>query len=120
MATDKPRFSVTFTENSYEKIRRYQKENNISTQSKAVAHLVELALDEIESENNTLKPLSVDEFASEEDRLDDDSLRTVLLQNFDQLNQEGRERLVETSDDMVSSGKYIKSNSDKMGDEKYA
>lgn len=50
----------------------------------------------------------------------DDPLRTVLLQNFNQLNQEGRERLVETSDDMVSSGKYIKSNSDKLGNEKYA
>ncbi len=33
-------------------------------------------------------------------------LRSILLNNFDQLNQEGQERLVETSDDMVSSGKY--------------
>lgn len=39
-----------------------------------------------------------------------DDLRSVLIKNFDQLNQEGRERLVETSDDMVSSGKYIKSD----------
>lgn len=120
MATDKPRFSVTFTENSYEKIRRYQKDNNISTQSKAVAHLVELALNEIESENNTIKPPSPQEVAPEEEHRDDDSLREVLLQNFDQLNQEGQERLVETSDDMVSSGKYIKSNPDKLGNEKYA
>ena len=120
MATDKPRFSVTFTENSYEKIRKYQKENNISTQSKAVAHLVELALNEIESENNTIKSFNMDESAPGEEQLDTDPLRTVLLQNFNQLNQEGRERLVETSDDMVSSGKYIKSNPDKLGNEKYA
>lgn len=33
-------------------------------------------------------------------------LRAELLDNFGQLNQEGQERLVETSDDMVSSGKY--------------
>ncbi len=39
-----------------------------------------------------------------------DPLRSILLNNFDQLNQEGRERLVETSDDMVSSGKYIKAD----------
>lgn len=39
-----------------------------------------------------------------------DPLRAALLRNFDQLNQEGRERLVETSDDMVASGKYIKNN----------
>lgn len=44
-----------------------------------------------------------------------DPLRSTLLHNFDQLNQEGRERLVETSDDMVSSGKYIKSDPAGLG-----
>jgi len=33
-------------------------------------------------------------------------LRAALLDNFGQLNHEGQERLVETSDDMVSSGDY--------------
>lgn len=60
------------------------------------------------------------EFAPEEEYPDAGPLRSTLLHNFDQLNQEGRERLVETSDDMVSSRKYIKSNSDKLGNEKYA
>ena len=44
-------------------------------------------------------------------------LRSTLLHNFDQLNQEGQERLVETSDDMVSSGKYIKSDPAGLGKE---
>lgn len=48
-----------------------------------------------------------------------DTLRSTLLHNFDQLNQEGQERLVETSDDMVSSGKYIKSDPNKLGKTKY-
>lgn len=61
-----------------------------------------------------------DESAPMEGQPDIDHLRTVLLQNYNQLNQEGRERLVETSDDMVSSGKYIKNNPDKLGNEKYA
>lgn len=43
------------------------------------------------------------------------NLQKILLDNFDQLNQEGQERLVETSDDMVSSGKYIKIDSFKLG-----
>lgn len=60
------------------------------------------------------------ESARMESQTDIDHLRTVLLQNYNQLNQEGRERLVETSDDMVSSGKYIKSNPDKLGSEKSA
>lgn len=49
-----------------------------------------------------------------------DILRSTLLRNFDQLNQEGQERLVETSDDMVASGKYIKSNPDNLGKAKNA
>lgn len=48
MATDKPRFSVSFTNDSFDKIRKYQIKEKISTQSKAVANLVELALDEME------------------------------------------------------------------------
>ena len=43
-----------------------------------------------------------------------DDLRSILIRNFDQLNQEGQERLVETSDDMVSSGKYIKNDSHQL------
>lgn len=61
-----------------------------------------------------------DKSASGQDPLETNPLRSTLLYNFDQLNQEGRERLVETSDDMVSSGKYIKSNPDKLGNAKYA
>lgn len=52
MATDKPRFSVTFTDDSYKKIKKYQMDNDISTQSKAVARLVEIAINEIESESD--------------------------------------------------------------------
>ena len=63
---------------------------------------------------------SLEDSAPGEEQPDADPLRTVLLKNFDQLNQEGQERLVETSDDMVSSGKYIKTSSDKLGNEKYA
>lgn len=68
------------------------------------------------TENHT----SVDESTVAESHAESDPLRTILLQNFEQLNQEGRERLVETSDDMVSSKKYIKSDTDKLGNEKYA
>lgn len=49
-----------------------------------------------------------------------DMLRSALMHNYDQLNQEGRERLVETSDDMVTSGKYIKSNPAELGKTKDA
>lgn len=47
-------------------------------------------------------------------------LRAALLGSFDQLNQEGQEKLVDTADDMVSSGKYIKSDPDQLGKAKNA
>lgn len=51
---------------------------------------------------------------------DVDDLLSTLIHNFEQLNREGRERLVETSDDMVSSGKYIKSDKNQLGKEEGA
>lgn len=115
MATNKPRFSVTFTEESFEKIHEFQKENKISTQSRAVARLVEIALNELENEG-------VEEFEKKAsiDGICGIDLKKTLVENFDQLNKEGQERLVETSDDMVSSGKYIKSHKAEMGEGNYA
>ena len=111
MATEKPRFSVTFTESSYEKIQKYQKKNNISTQSKAVARLVELALNEIESENKTTHPPSTDESEPGEEQI-------IIL--YRQLNEEGQDKVIGYADDLVSSGKYIKNNPAKLGNEKMA
>lgn len=51
---------------------------------------------------------------------DVDDILSALIHNFEQLNREGRERLVETSDDMVSSGKYIKSDRNQLGKAKDA
>lgn len=56
MATDKPRFSVTFSDDSYKKIQKYKKENNISTQSKAVAQLVSMAICKMEESGGIKKP----------------------------------------------------------------
>lgn len=58
MATNKPRFSVTFTEDAFVRIQKYQKENSISTQSKAVAQLVSLAISEIDAESKIENPPS--------------------------------------------------------------
>lgn len=59
MPTEKPRFSVTFEDDSFSKIKQYQFQNRISTQSKAVSQLVELALNDLEKpENEKAPPLS--------------------------------------------------------------
>lgn len=62
-ATNKQRFSVTFTDDSFSKVQQCQKENSIGTQSNAVVQLVELAICEIESENSPKSPFSSTETA---------------------------------------------------------
>lgn len=47
-------------------------------------------------------------------KTDASPLRNALLANFDRLNAEGQERLVDISDDMVASGKYIKNRPSDM------
>lgn len=49
-----------------------------------------------------------------------DTLRSTLLHNFNQLNQAGKEKPVDLSDDMMATGKYIKSDPDKLGKAKNA
>jgi transcriptional regulator with XRE-family HTH domain len=44
----------------------------------------------------------------------EDSLLNTLKENYNGLNAEGKERLVCYSDDLVSSGKYIKEDAQKM------
>lgn len=39
----------------------------------------------------------------------------ALLSVFHKLNEEGQDRLLETADDMVRSGKYIKNNPSRLG-----
>ena len=59
MATEKPRFSVSFTDDSYTRIKQFQGENRISTQSKAVAQLVEIALDDMDKTSGKKKAPSL-------------------------------------------------------------
>ncbi len=49
----------------------------------------------------------------EQREYDNDLLKQV-IGSFNQLNVEGQERLAETADDMVQSGKYIKSGQDEV------
>ena len=83
MATEKPRFSVTFSEETFCKIKKYKKENRISTQSKAVAQLVSIAIHELERTGAIKKasPYSEEaqELAKDYDGLDDHGKRIVRM-----------------------------------------
>lgn len=122
MATEKPRLSISMDEDTFAKVLAYKKEKGIATQSKAIIQIMEMGLKDLEREamQKQKNSPSTSENALGKDPTGSDSLRSILLHNFEQLNQEGRERLVETSDDMVSSGKYIKTSATQVGGEKLA
>lgn len=46
MATDKPRLSITFDEDTLERIEQFQRKHNFATKSKAIQVLVEAGLRE--------------------------------------------------------------------------
>ena len=87
MATEKPRFSVSFKEETFEKIQEYKEENNISTRSKTVAQLVELVLDRGEGSRETEKSPSL---SSEAMRIARD------YQSLDKWGRQAVRELVET------------------------
>lgn len=77
-----------------------------STKLEALANLFQVSTDfllgrDVIDEPQKEKPV-------ENDGLDMDEAKLLAL--FRQLNTEGRERLLENADDMVKSGKYIKSD----------
>ena len=113
MPTDKPRITITMTPEQLQRIDDYRFENRLKNQTQAILSLIETGLADLEEE--TKKSPDTAEAASGKDDLEADSLRSTLLHNFEQLNREGREKLVDTSDDMVSSGKYIKSDPAGLG-----
>ena len=106
MPTDKPRVTFTISKEKLAELESFQHENKIKNQTHAVLALIEKGLTGYDSEEK--KSPSTAEAAS------GDTLRSTLLHNFDQLNQEGREKLVGLSDDLVSTGKYIKSGQNRM------
>lgn len=109
MATDKPRFSVTFTDDTFQKIKKYQIENDISTQSKTVARLVEIAISEIESAHNNKSPNTSittpeDLLASIEHQYDSDTRQAFSM--YVQLDQRDQGEIFGEMKQMRKADKY--------------
>lgn len=85
MPTNKQRLSVTFPEGMFERISKYQADKGFSSSSKAITDLIAKGIDALSA-------------------TPDDKARLLYL--FGQLNDQGRELLVETADTMVRSRKY--------------
>lgn len=105
MGTEKPRFSITVSEEMYERINEYHHENRFSTQTKAISSLIQIGLDSLHGKTSPNR-----EFAAIEDKR-----VKRLLEIFQALNTEGEEKLLDYADDLVQSGKYKKSGAAGLG-----
>jgi len=99
MPTSKPRVTFTLSEDELDCITDYQHGNKIKNQSQAILSLIRLGLNQVSIDSKTYRTMA--EVAVSEMRL---------LQNYRELNEEGQEKLEDYSIDLVSSGRYIKSN----------
>lgn len=54
MATDKPRFSITVSEELYNSINEYQHEHRIQTQTKAIVELLKIGIEHILSDSESV------------------------------------------------------------------
>lgn len=110
MASDRPRFSITVSSEMYKYINDYQHANKLATQTKAITQILQIGLDSLETANGiqTTKKSSA---PVEPETVEHDGNMQALLEVFSRLNEEGQEKLLDYADDLVQSGKYIKSDS---------
>ena len=107
MATEKPRFSVTFEDELFTQIEDYRHQNRISTRSKAVVQLVEKGIASLLQDKPELSLAT--KIAPSEDE--------ALLGLYHQLNDEGQSKVVGYTKDLVDSGNYEKNFAAQLGKE---
>lgn len=107
MPTDKPRVTFAIDEEKLAKLESYRYDNKIKNQTQAILSLIDKGLSLIESEKIAKKksPTAAEAAPGEERMID----------LYRELNQEGQEKLLDYADDLVASGKYIKSDQNKLG-----
>lgn len=102
MPTDKPRVTITMSSDQFEKVDNYRFSHKMKNQTQAILTLIEYGLSSIEK-----APSDIDG--------DVPSRLKTLIDSYNQLNDEGQLKLVDLADDLVSSGKYIKTDPARLG-----
>lgn len=99
--TQKPRVTITVDEDQLNEIEDYRFKNRMKNQTQAILSLIEKGLDELSRSNTNNE---INEYRS---RPNSDVRKERLSHNYDALNNDGRQRLVDYSDDLVSGGRYV-------------
>lgn len=114
MPTEKPRFTITMDESLFQKIENFRFEGHYKNQTKAVTALIERGLDVLAAEDSEVAK------AIKNAPLYSSEAEEQLISLHRTLNHEGQEKLLDYADDLVASGKYIKSDQNQLGEAKDA
>lgn len=109
MPTEKPRVTFTVSKEMLDEIERYRFENRSKNQSQAILSLIERGLESYENENSPAT--SIDE-ARELTKQELSRISAAMAQ----MNEEGREKVVEYAEDLAAGGRYKKHGSDELGE----
>lgn len=93
MPTKKPRVTFAISEERLQEVEAYQISNKLKNQSQAILALIEKGLSDFLPEEGKAQFYL-------------DEAEEKLLGLYRAMNEEGKERLIETADDMVQSKKY--------------
>lgn len=114
MPTDKPRVTFAIDKEKLSKLESYRYNNKIKNQTQAILSLIDKGLDALAAEDSevatAIKSASLHSSEAEEQ----------LISLHRTLNHEGQEKLLDYADDLVASGKYIKSDPAQLGKAKDA
>lgn len=103
MPTKKPRVTFAISEEQLSEVESYKISNKLKNQSQAILALIEKGLSDFLPEDIEKSKPFLDESVNK------------LVEMYQRLNEEGQDRLLETADDMVRSGKYKKGRASKLG-----
>lgn len=118
MASERPRFSITVSEEMYDYIDKYRHANRISTQTKAIAQILQIGLDSlgdaIETPSTKKYPAPAEPETGERDTESQDLLES-LVHSFDSLNMAGKRQLSEYAGMLLKEEKYLATESPEAG-----
>lgn len=109
MATERPRFSITVSEEMYNQINQYQHENRFKTQTKAIAEILRIGLDSLTKDiGDTDKSTELEKEMSIQQYLSINYGPEVFqaFNLFIQLDMLDRGRIIGNMENMLDNEKY--------------
>lgn len=105
MGTDRPRFSITVSEELYDQINKFQHENRIATQTKAISKILQIGINALVE-----SPIS-DKLSRVQTEFEIPEELAKIIEFYNDMNIEGQHTLYDSAESLSYNPKYKKGNS---------